>query len=65
MTYRPPAPRRETELGTERLCRGCGEWWPQDPEFYYMDRKGKVIGNCRACWSERTIARYWQRKVAS
>ena len=47
----------ETELGPERLCRGCGEWWPLDAEFwyFYLNPQGKrqVMGRCRACWSER------------
>jgi len=45
-------PTMVTELGIERLCAGCGEWWPQDEEFWYYQR-GKIIGRCRACWSER------------
>lgn len=58
MTYWGPAPIIVTELGTERLCRGCGEFWPVDEEFWYFttDRYGKsrVMGRCRACWSERS-----------
>ena len=42
----------QTELGIERLCAGCGEWWPEDDEFWYYQR-GRIIGRCRACWSER------------
>lgn len=45
----------ETELGLERLCRGCGSWWPFDAEFWYFTARGVVMGRCRACWSERTI----------
>ena len=47
-----PASRILTELGIERRCSGCGEYWPLDREFWYMDH-GKVLGRCRACWSER------------
>jgi hypothetical protein len=43
----------DPELGTVRLCRGCGETWPLDSEFWYFDRDGKVMGRCRACWAER------------
>lgn len=47
-------------LGLVRLCRGCGEEWPADTEFFYFaaDRHGKlrVLGRCRACWSERPRA---------
>src|SRR4026208_163500 len=40
-----------TELGIERLCAGCGEWWPQDEEFWYYQR-GRVLGRCRGCWGD-------------
>jgi hypothetical protein len=40
-------------LGEVRLCRGCGETWPLDSEFYWFDRNGKPLGRCKACWSER------------
>jgi hypothetical protein len=63
MTYYGPAPRIETELGTERLCRGCGEFWPDvDPEFWFLDRFGRVLGRCRACWSERNRSNHAKRK---
>lgn len=44
--------RDDPELGTVRLCRGCGEWWPRDEEFWFI-YDGQVMGRCRACWSER------------
>jgi hypothetical protein len=43
----------ETELGTERLCRGCGDWWPLDGTFWYFKRDGTVMGRCKACWADR------------
>lgn len=43
----------DAELGIERRCFACGEWWPQDAEFWYFDRAGQVMGRCRACWSDR------------
>lgn len=45
--------RQDPILGLVRLCRGCGEEWPKDEEFWYFDRDGRVLGRCRACWSER------------
>jgi hypothetical protein len=49
--------REDDVLGTVRLCRGCGEEWPLDDEFWYFhqDRHGKtrVMGRCKACWSDR------------
>jgi hypothetical protein len=47
-------PTKQTELGTERLCAGCLEWWPEDEDFWYYQR-GRILGRCRACWSERRI----------
>jgi hypothetical protein len=44
--------RDDPELGPVRLCRGCGEEWPVDAEFWFFTG-GKVMGRCRACWSER------------
>lgn len=52
---------QDPELGIVRLCRGCGETWPLDGEFWYFDRKGKPMGHCKACWSEhrhRTVASF-------
>ncbi len=45
--------RHDPELGAVRLCNRCGEEWPRDGEFWYFDAKGKVMGHCKACWSER------------
>lgn len=50
-----------TELGEERLCPVCLEFWPMDEEFWYFltERKGprkgerRVMGRCKACWSDR------------
>jgi hypothetical protein len=53
VAYYAPRPEMLTELGIERLCGGCGEWWPKDDTFWFFDRRGKVLGRCRACWSER------------
>jgi hypothetical protein len=45
----------ETELGLERQCIHCAEWWPLDGEFYYRNPNGHrgFEGICRACKSER------------
>lgn len=42
-------PEKVTELGVERFCSWCREWWPKDEEFWYMPH-GKVLGRCIACW---------------
>ena len=46
-------PHQETELGIERWCFRCHEWWPEDGEFWYFDTRGNVMGPCKACWQER------------
>ncbi len=45
----------ETELGRERICYGCGEPWPFDPEFFYRQPTGHggLQGMCKACKHER------------
>ncbi len=45
--------RLDPVLGVVRLCRGCGEEWPKDGEFWFLKADGKVLGRCKACWSER------------
>jgi hypothetical protein len=46
----------QTELGPERRCPICGEYWPYDNDFFY-DYKSA----CIACFSERK-ARYQEEK---
>lgn len=43
----------ETELGIERRCNKCGEWWPLDAEFYHRHAKG-VGGFAAVCIDCRT-----------
>lgn len=38
-----------TELGPERQCGKCGEFWPDDREFFYM-QSGKIRQPCKACY---------------
>lgn len=45
---------RDTELGPEKYCNKCGEWWPADTEFFYAD-KGDPTGLfhcCKTCYEE-------------
>jgi NAD-dependent SIR2 family protein deacetylase len=42
----------------ERQCIKCGEWWPDDPEFYQRTAKGHSLPSCRACESDRRRAEY-------
>ncbi len=46
--------RRETDYGcTERYCRKCNEWWPEDEEFFYRTTDGRFGTPCRACIQEQ------------
>lgn len=44
-----------SEVGPERKCNGCGEWWPLDGEFFYRHVYGfrGFQAICKACRSER------------
>lgn len=45
-----------TELGTERLCSSCGEYYPFDGEFFNKNgfRQGvqQWTSKCKACYAE-------------
>jgi hypothetical protein len=45
--------RTDPEIGIEKLCKSCGEWWPLDDEFYYPSNPAY----CKACWIERNRQR--------
>ncbi len=57
---------RETELGTERRCNACREWWPLDGEFFYRQPNGfrGFQGICKACKAERRPPGDWHRRAA-
>jgi hypothetical protein len=52
--------RDDPELGTERLCPGCDEFWPFDDEFWHI-RDGRLSSawphRCRACCADYYAAR--------
>lgn len=56
-----------TELGTERRCNSCGEYWPLDGEFYHRNSKGigGFLGTCRACFAERRGRRDMTRRASA
>ena len=52
----------ETELGTEKLCIECQEYWPLDEEFWFNyrnkpNKKGeRTVGYeaaCKCCYNTR------------
>lgn len=60
-----PSITMETELGTERRCPHCGDWWPLDDEFWQPTvKRGRATFHswCRACLAEdRTDRRRCER----
>lgn len=57
--------RRETELGPEKRCTKCDEWWPADKEFFFTQRHSSdgLFYCCIACYYEHLDKR--RRKPAS
>ncbi len=43
---------RTTEVGQERFCPSCAEWWPADKEFFWAT-KGVLSKTCKACSKEK------------
>lgn len=52
----------DPELGRQKLCPGCDEWWPLDDEFWYRyvprRRSPYWSARCRACLLETSAAKY-------
>lgn len=58
----------ETELGLERRCNKCGEWWPLDGEFFHRQPHGFQgwSGICIDCRTQGTSRRYLdERRIAT
>jgi hypothetical protein len=60
MGYEPLPRAVDPELGPVKLCRMCGEWWPDDAEFF----KPYNPYRCYACLLEDIRKRHRQRKTA-
>lgn len=43
----------DPELGTMKVCPGCGEAWPLDEEFFFHNGHRGWASRCKACWSEQ------------
>jgi hypothetical protein len=56
---RPPIPRRTTDLGKEKRCVTCGEWWPID--FFHRDRNC-FDGHRNECGACRSATRNPRRR---
>lgn len=44
-----------TELGHEKQCRACGEYWPADTEFFEARKaaRDRLSVRCIACSKEK------------
>lgn len=53
--------RIDPELGLEKLCSGCGEYWPQDTQFWSARHSAAAVDGlqhyCKSCESERAACR--------
>lgn len=47
---------KRTELGLEKRCTTCREYWPADSTFFGI-KDGRLDPNCRACLAEKTMIR--------
>jgi hypothetical protein len=47
---------RETELGIEARSARCRDFWPVDPEFYFIDAKKGPHSYCKACYNDWCVA---------
>lgn len=41
-----------TEIGLEKKCGRCGEYWPADGEFWYSEGTRGLSKWCKACYEE-------------
>lgn len=53
----------ETELGIEKQCTACGEFWPADKEFFYSAGNGRLMAQCIACCEERKRQRRREKEA--
>ena len=46
----------EPELGPQKRCPRCQEWWPADAEFFHRRTASRdgLQPYCRACWHDWT-----------
>lgn len=46
----------KTELGTEKRCTRCGDYYPLDTDFFYRNGtwrgKAQWTSHCKACFTE-------------
>ena len=55
----------EEELGVQKLCPRCREWWPIEEDFYRLRPNGYPQSWCRACYNEARYLRHPARRRAA
>jgi hypothetical protein len=52
-----------TDIGQEKRCITCGEYWPADQEFFMSMKKSpdRLSTRCLACIKEKTWSPTWLR----
>ncbi|PIL90751.1 hypothetical protein CA950_15390 [Acinetobacter pittii] len=71
MTSTPLPKTIETELGTEKLCIHCQEYYPMDEEFFFRKGHTKKDGaqafcaTCKACYDMRYKRRKYKEGVTT
>ena len=64
--YRGKQVKRITELGVEKLCPCCDDWWPQTSEFFtFVATIGHYRSECRACLASAQAKRRANKKEAA
>lgn len=58
-----PSQRIDPILGPVKVCTGCGEEWPLDPEFYYVHtvKPGVIRDRGRTYVRDRSWQRYYAK----
>lgn len=55
----------ERQIGKQKRCTKCGEYWPADTEFFYRGNgKDGLHTWCKACVNDETYRRRMADKVS-
>lgn len=55
----------EEELGEQKRCPRCLDWWPVEDDFYKRRPNGRPQSWCRACYNEARYDRHPARRRAA